>query len=449
MRSTETFKCFICKILFCSVEELECHFKSHEINEVDRFPCHLCDLKFIKFSTLESHHLIVHLKRNINESTVSDELRILRKEANECLKKLKGLEDNYEESCHSDFRNVDDEVSDNEISSNVIRNKENENTKGEKVFICKVSGCSRTFRHMTSLIMHGKCIHSDERNFTCEICSKTFKTKSNLNVHIKMHKNQRDHHCTECSQSFFTSSHLKAHLRIHRNETRYKCLFDGCGKSFIHLSSFKKHNNFHSGVKDYHCNICQRKFSQFCHLREHLKIHLNEREHICSKCNKAFRRADTLRIHLQIVLVTHIHMTNMNKEEPNLLLSVCAFFVVSKLQIISYNSAQLVAYNNKQQRKNKRKKNHKPVAMESIIKKFISPSLNNQNKSQSMTGPQNSDNNFLRERSGSVASQSPSSPTTPTERKPSVDQDSYFYFIISKFGLVAFINADIPSHVAG
>ncbi|CRK96460.1 CLUMA_CG010064, isoform D [Clunio marinus] len=375
MRSTETFKCFICKILFCSVEELECHFKSHEINEVDRFPCHLCDLKFIKFSTLESHHLIVHLKRNINESTVSDELRILRKEANECLKKLKGLEDNYEESCHSDFRNVDDEVSDNEISSNVIRNKENENTKGEKVFICKVSGCSRTFRHMTSLIMHGKCIHSDERNFTCEICSKTFKTKSNLNVHIKMHKNQRDHHCTECSQSFFTSSHLKAHLRIHRNETRYKCLFDGCGKSFIHLSSFKKHNNFHSGVKDYHCNICQRKFSQFCHLREHLKIHLNEREHICSKCNKAFRRADTLRIHLQ------------------------------------------------------RKKNHKPVAMESIIKKFISPSLNNQNKSQSMTGPQNSDNNFLRERSGSVASQSPSSPTTPTERKPSVDQDSYFYFM--------------------
>lgn len=66
--------------------------------------------------------------------------------------------------------------------------------------------------------------------------------------------------------------------------------------------------------------------------------------------------------------------------------------------------------------------------MDNIFKKYLTP-ITNQHQQEKMTGPQNSDSNFLRNRSGSVVSQTPSTPTTPTGRKTSVDQDNYFYFM--------------------
>lgn len=66
--------------------------------------------------------------------------------------------------------------------------------------------------------------------------------------------------------------------------------------------------------------------------------------------------------------------------------------------------------------------------MDNILKKYITPSVN-QHKQEKMTGPQNSDSSFMRNRSSSVASQGSSTPTTPTNRKTSVDQDNYFYFM--------------------
>lgn len=68
--------------------------------------------------------------------------------------------------------------------------------------------------------------------------------------------------------------------------------------------------------------------------------------------------------------------------------------------------------------------------MDNIFKKFISPT-NNQHKQTGQTGPQNMDNNFMRERTNNATSQtsSASPPTTPTGRKTSVDQDNYFYFM--------------------
>lgn len=69
--------------------------------------------------------------------------------------------------------------------------------------------------------------------------------------------------------------------------------------------------------------------------------------------------------------------------------------------------------------------------MDNIFKKFVLPT-NNQHKQTAKTGPQNMDNNFMRERSGNNAANSQntaSPPTTPTGRKTSVDQDNYFYFM--------------------
>lgn len=279
-----SLKCFICKKLSPGIEDLEEHFGSHDLSEI-RFPCHLCDLKFLKFKTLEKH-LLVHLNKSFHDiNWQSEDLVQLRKEIQNV------FEAESEEFGTSRASSECDDTKNEDLESTEPQ------TKKQNFYQCNIDGCLRTFRYRTSQIMHEKCIHSDERSFTCEICSKTFKTKSNLNVHIKVHKNQRDHHCQICKQSFFTSSHLKAHVNIHVKDAKYKCDVSECGKKFIHLSSFKKHQNFHSGIKSHHCKVCDRKFAQNCHLREHQKVHSNERNHKCSKCDKTFRRPDTLRIH--------------------------------------------------------------------------------------------------------------------------------------------------------
>lgn len=309
-------KCLICKKESPNSAELETHFKNHELSEIQRFPCHLCSLKFVKFSTLEKHLQIVHLeKKQWNKSDKCDELNSLRQEVkNLCStigKKPETKSINVEESSaqkaeekiKSTTERLDDDDDSFEgndtIDETLADDSESQvEEKKEKFYRCTFDGCSSVLRHQSSFIMHERCVHREEKPFTCEICSKSFKTISNLNVHIKMHKNQRDHLCIICNQAFFTSSHLKAHIKIHSKEVGYRCEVAGCSKTFIHQSSFKKHQIFHSGVRNHQCGICQRDFSQACHLREHLKIHSNERNHICGLCRKAFRRPDTLRIHL-------------------------------------------------------------------------------------------------------------------------------------------------------
>ena len=285
-------KCLICNQLSSDSKELEEHFKNHDLSEIRRFPCHLCNLKLLKFSTLDKHHQLVHLNNKfyVNNRQVG-ELNQLREEVQSAF-------DIPDKESSDDFVISDDYCTKDELDDENQETPEpDQKTKEQRIYKCPVDDCSKVFIHRTSFLMHGRCVHSDLRTFTCEICSKAFKTRSNLNVHIKAHKNQRDHPCHICSQSFITSSHLKAHLKVHLKDARYKCDLPECGKIFIHHSSFKKHQNFHSGIKSHHCNICQKNFAQACHLREHLKIHSNERNHKCPTCEKAFRRPDTLRSH--------------------------------------------------------------------------------------------------------------------------------------------------------
>ena len=41
---------------------------------------------------------------------------------------------------------------------------------------------------------------------------------------------------------------------------RHQCSI--CDKKFNHTSNLRKHLIMHSGLKPFHCNVCQKKFSQ-------------------------------------------------------------------------------------------------------------------------------------------------------------------------------------------
>jgi Zinc finger, C2H2 type len=276
------FKCILCRKKIENIEKLETHFKSHSLTEKHRFYCHLCEIKFLKFSSLKNHLNFKHLnKRKSKSLKISRELDDIINEAHSFAQE------------DSDFDGFDHNDSFNNA----------EPLQQQKLFKCTVSGCPKTFQQDTLFAKNRNCGHSNIlKNYCCQFCSKSFKTLSVLNVHIKMHMNQRDHNCDNCEKSFFTSSHLKAHSKIHMKEVySYKCSVLECGKTFIHLSSFKKHQNFHQGIKNNQCSICKRSFSQRCHLTQHLKTHSDERKYVCF-CKKGFKRPDTLRVHQKVHL---------------------------------------------------------------------------------------------------------------------------------------------------
>lgn len=47
-------------------------------------------------------------------------------------------------------------------------------------------------------------MHDEERRFGCDLCSKRFRQKTSLLMHLKVHKDARDYICTSCGKGQFS-----------------------------------------------------------------------------------------------------------------------------------------------------------------------------------------------------------------------------------------------------
>ncbi|KAK9709988.1 Zinc finger, C2H2 type [Popillia japonica] len=93
----------------------------------------------------------------------------------------------------------------------------------KKKFECKVCG-SKTNR-LSDLKAHIR-IHTGERPFSCEICSKSYRiiiSEHHLTSHIRSHTGERNHKCTICNKAFPEKKTLKVHLESHNAKENYKC----------------------------------------------------------------------------------------------------------------------------------------------------------------------------------------------------------------------------------
>lgn len=173
-----------------------------------------------------------------------------------------------------------------------------------------------------------KRIHANEKPFKCNVCDKSFRIKTHMKLHMKIHTQKKPKYkCSFCHCKFRTESYLKVHERHHR-EGRPTCQF--CKMEFpsnaaalrhirtVHFFLLRKRekltgelNELFQGYRTFECYKCN--FSHnFMEVKKHMeKCQADDNCVQCPKCVRKFRSKPSYHNHLKV------HVTNKeNKPNP-------------------------------------------------------------------------------------------------------------------------------------
>jgi len=131
------------------------------------------------------------------------------------------------------------------------------------------------------------------KKYKCTICSYKCKTNTLLNRHGLIHSNIKEFKCEICSKSFIRKFQLYQHLPIH---------FKNYGLSKSDIKSMPLNvlcQQYKPIVKsDYlKCSICSKVCNSRPHMRSHMVKHSSLYKYCCGICTKSWKRLDELRQH--------------------------------------------------------------------------------------------------------------------------------------------------------
>ncbi|OWF43891.1 uncharacterized protein LOC110459115 [Mizuhopecten yessoensis] len=204
----KNYKCEYCPMAFVQNSHLKRHMRSHMT--IRPYKCDMCD-KTYKFSD----HLYIHLRRHTGETPYHCTF------------------------CDKAFH----------TSANLNAHVKIHNKYVDRKFKCQV--CVKKF-HTNYALMKHMAVHTSDTPFSCRLCPKSFKYKGNLKHHFDVHSNDEAMKllkCVICVKRCSSFQSLKDHMLSHYEENCKTPKCEICNKTFRIKSSLQMHYSLHTGQK--------------------------------------------------------------------------------------------------------------------------------------------------------------------------------------------------------
>nr|XP_057936430.1 E3 ubiquitin-protein ligase ZFP91-like [Doryrhamphus excisus] len=101
----------------------------------------------------------------------------------------------------------------------------------KKKYVCPHPNCGTLFRLQKQLLRHAKH-HTDQGDYVCEFCARTFKSSHNLAVHRMIHTGEKPLQCEICGFTCRQKASLNWHMKKHDADAAYQFPCSICGKKF-------------------------------------------------------------------------------------------------------------------------------------------------------------------------------------------------------------------------
>ena len=155
-------------------------------------------------------------------------------------------------------------------------NIEDKNAPTKDSRVCDICGyktkeCGIYYIHFHKYFRHGVPLPRGWKPFTCDLCKKEFFTKFQLREHKLIHFEDNPFVCNTCGTGFKSRTCLNSHIfHKHNKVKRYKCI--ECPKSFKTRTQLKVHSRIHSGEKPFLCPVLECTYRSTT--RGNMKLHL-------------------------------------------------------------------------------------------------------------------------------------------------------------------------------